>query len=532
MRISTIYINKFKNLSQFNLDFEKSYYVSVLLGKNGTGKSNLLEFITIIFKSLDLASSPANFKEIYKTELESFNEKPSDFGIEYIINSHKILVKLEDNDLKIRNLTRSERITFSKFKDLGEIVFPSHIIGYYSGKNDRFKKVFEKHTDKAKDNIREISNAIFRKNQQENQARKREVTIPDNEKVKIPEEEKLRFLLYANYDLSQLLLLTLFAFRNQKDSIKGLFEEYLKIDGFIHFSITLKSPSFNKEEDGKDTFWGVAGASLRFASFLYRISINSLDLPKEQVKGMNIESSVKEAVTYLIDADTFVKEVLDEFENDESEIFRHLESLILSDLLYEVIIDVKRGDEEISFSNLSEGEQQLISTIGLMMITGRKNSLYLLDEPDTHLNPKWQRDYIKIIKSLVQKKDNSHILMATHSPFISQAVKGSDLILFKKEESATVIQKIHNMHTWKIDQILTSELYELESTRASDVEYSIVRRDQLRSLDRDLRKSESDELKTIDNILEDLGVGRTAHEVKLNDRMKKLSEIFEKADNK
>ncbi len=530
MRISNIYIKKFKNLNQFNLDFENAYYVSVLLGKNGTGKSNLLEFITIIFKSLDLADSPANFKELYKAELESFNEKSSDFRIEYTINTHKVHIKFEGNDLNIRNLTRSERIAFTKFKELGETVFPSHIIGYYSGKNDRFKKVFERHTEKAQDNIREISNANFRKNQQENQARKSGAIIPNNEKVKIPDEENLRSLLYADYDLSQLLLLTLFAFRNQKGSIKSLFDEYLKINGFIRFSITLKSPSFNKEED-KDSFWGVAGASLRFASFLYRISLDSLDLPIEQVKGMYIESSVKEAVTYLIDADKFVEEVLAEFDNDEAEIFRHLESLILSDLLYEVIIDVKRGEEEISFSNLSEGEQQLISTIGLMMITGRKNSLYLLDEPDTHLNPKWQRDYIKIIKSLVQKEDNSHILMATHSPFISQAVE-SDLILFKKVEGVTVVEKIHNMHTWKIDQILTSELFGLESTRSSHIEYVIVRRDQLRSLDRELSKGEADELVEIETILDDLGVGRTAHEVKLNDRMKRLSAIFEKADTK
>ena len=140
--------------------------------------------------------------------------------------------------------------------------------------------MFEKHTENSQDNIREISNAIFRKNQQENQARKRDVVIPDNEKVNIPDEENLRSLLYADYDLSQLLLLTLFAFRNQKESIKELFVEYLKIDGFIRFSITLKSPSFNKEEEGKDTFWGVAGASLRFASFLYRISLDSLDFCK------------------------------------------------------------------------------------------------------------------------------------------------------------------------------------------------------------------------------------------------------------
>jgi predicted ATP-binding protein involved in virulence len=166
------------------------------------------------------------------------------------------------------------------------------------------------------------------------------------------------------------------------------------------------------------------------------------------------------------------------------------------------------------------------------LITGRKNSLYLLDEPDTHLNPKWQRDYIKIIKNLVQEEDKSHILMATHSPFISQAVKDSDLILFKKNEEGTKVEKIGNMHGWKIDQILTSELYELETTRASSIENAIARRDELRSLSRELNDEEKSDLLEIEKSLEGLGVGRTAHEVKLNERMKKLSEIFEKADSK
>ena len=240
---------------------------------------------------------------------------------------------------------------------------------------------------------------------------------------------------------------------------------------------------------------------------------------------MGIESPVKEAVTYLIDADKFVKEALYEFKNDEAELFRHLESLILSDLLYEIIIDVKRGDEEISFSNLSEGEQQMISTIGLMMITGRKNSLYLLDEPDTHLNPRWQRDYIKIIKSLVQEEDNSHVIMATHSPFISQAVKDSDLILFKKEAGKTAVEKIDNMHGWKIDQILTSELYELETTRASDIESKLLRRDELLILD-ELSREEEEEKKLLDIELKNIGVGRNSEEVKTINEMREIARIL------
>lgn len=532
MRINKVSITKYKNLENFKIDFSNSYYVSILLGKNGTGKSNLLEFLTIVFKCLDLSDSPAKFKELYTKELRLFNVDYTDFELEYSINNNIVRFILKNNKLKIRDIGRTANIPFSQFKSKEENLFPAHVVGYSSGKNRRFEDLFDTHIDNAENLIVDIRNAYYRAEQLNQKALEEGVAVPEEKRVEIP-VENFRKLFFAGHRYSQLLLLTLFAFRQNNSAIDTLLKDCLKIDGFERFSVTLKSPGFNSTislDDGIEKFWGVEGSSLKCASFLYRISKRSLRLSSEQTDVMNISSTKKEAITFLVDADKFISSVGDEFNNNESDTFRYLESLFLSDLLQDIVLDVKRAGDVISFSNLSEGEQQMISTLGLMIITGKKNSLYLMDEPDTHLNPKWQRDYVSIIKKLVEGNDNSHVLIATHSPFIPQSIKSSDLILLKQEEGKTIVHKIDNMHTWKIDQILTSEIYELETTRAADIENMIVRRDEILSYNRKLNKEEREELQQIEESIENIGIGRNAAEVKLNERMRKLADIFEKVD--
>ena len=51
MKIQKIIIKGFKNLEDFKLD-TKGNKTTVLIGNNGTGKSNILEAISAIFASL------------------------------------------------------------------------------------------------------------------------------------------------------------------------------------------------------------------------------------------------------------------------------------------------------------------------------------------------------------------------------------------------------------------------------------------------------------------------------------------------
>ena len=74
MRIDKVYIENFKNLKNFNIDFDKDKMKTVLLGQNATGKSNFMEVLVLIFKYLDLSNetkrqSPAfNYSINYKIQ--------------------------------------------------------------------------------------------------------------------------------------------------------------------------------------------------------------------------------------------------------------------------------------------------------------------------------------------------------------------------------------------------------------------------------------------------------------------------------
>ena len=54
-----------------------------------------------------------------------------------------------------------------------------------------------------------------------------------------------------------------------------------------------------------------------------------------------------------------------------------------------------------------------MSVLGLMRFTGRDESLFLLDEPDTHLNPAWKWSYLQLVKDVAQSNTESHIIMTS-----------------------------------------------------------------------------------------------------------------------
>src|SRR5436190_23507829 len=71
MRIDRLYLADFRNLTDFEVDFDQTSVRQVVVGRNGVGKSNLLEALTWIFRDLDL-------------------EEESQFAyeIEYLCNQH------------------------------------------------------------------------------------------------------------------------------------------------------------------------------------------------------------------------------------------------------------------------------------------------------------------------------------------------------------------------------------------------------------------------------------------------------------
>ena len=53
MRLDRLRLTGFKNLTDFEIDFDQGELSTVLIGENGTGKSNVIEALVTIFRDLD-----------------------------------------------------------------------------------------------------------------------------------------------------------------------------------------------------------------------------------------------------------------------------------------------------------------------------------------------------------------------------------------------------------------------------------------------------------------------------------------------
>ena len=186
-----------------------------------------------------------------------------------------------------------------------------------------------------------------------------------------------------------------------------------------------------------------------------------------------------------------------------------MESLFLCDLIDEVRVTVERTDgTRVKFVQMSEGEQQLLTVLGLLLFTQNDESLYLLDEPDTHLNPVWTYDFLKLLQDNI-RAEKGQLIVATHNPLMIGSLRKNQVrVLTQTEDGITAAEPEYDPIGIGVEGLLKSELYGLRSTLAPEV---------LNKLDRHYallgkrNKADGDqvELMRLAVELNDLGVSRT-----------------------
>lgn len=89
-------------------------------------------------------------------------------------------------------------------------------------------------------------------------------------------------------------------------------------------------------------------------------------------------------------------------------------------------------------------------------------AIVLVDEIDLHLHPKWQR---KIFDHLSENFPNTQFIVTAHSPLIVQsAPQDANIVLLRKEGDHVVIDNdIKSVYNWRLDQIMSSDLFDIES---------------------------------------------------------------------
>lgn len=120
-------------------------------------------------------------------------------------------------------------------------------------------------------------------------------------------------------------------------------------------------------------------------------------------------------------------------------------------------VDVKwnrQGDEmtaaPISIEHLSEGEKQVVMTSALVEFWDKENCLFLLDEPDTFLHPKWQSAFLP---EVLQKLERSQAIITTHSALMVSSVKqGSELFVMENGKLIPFGRNTYGLDTNSINQ--------------------------------------------------------------------------------
>lgn len=279
----------------------------------------------------------------------------------------------------VRTNGGDKSVSLSQLKN-GEahVWLPRHVFAYYSGPINRLEEHFREHQRKFYQDLLDDLDRPFRP------------------------------LFYARPVHSQFVLLSFFISEDKK--ARQFLEEHFGILDLESVMFVLREPTWKNTEGGNPRFWGARGVVSGFLDRLYESSLAPMRLSnKPEAKEFEKPRDNEAMYLYIPDQDTLKK--LAPSGKSATEFFKELESTYISKLIEQVRIRVRvrNCDGSLTFRELSEGEQQLLTVVGLLRFTSETESLFLLDEPDTHLNPAWGMKYLRILDDIAEPKSDSQV---------------------------------------------------------------------------------------------------------------------------
>lgn len=516
MQLQRIRIPAFRNLRDLDIVFDTHLQPSVgvpvdappkpirshaLIGQNGTGKSNLIEALITIFRDVDLD-----------------REAAFDYTLEYSIRGHVVRIEADtakqkrpfvwvDGDRVSQEYLIKNDPPGKELPDLrrGPRLLPIHIFAYYSGRNERIEVLFQEHQRRFNQRQEITTDEVLSEHLLESftgseadiraveEAKRRRES-----RLKQAGDDRLRRLFYCRGGHSQLVLLACLLSDDPvfKKVLKNLHIESLESALFV-----LKEPhrlrekrrggKFDEQElsEGDPRFWYARGNVVsEFLDNLWQVAWAPIE--QEATKQIDFRGRTeKQKQLYLFVPSQEKLKKLGELVGSTDSFFRYAEGAYIGDLIDEVRITVKKRDEhggKVSFTQLSEGELQILTVLGLMRITREDHCLFLLDEPDTHLNPIWKLRYFDDIEGVLTSDDGalmqgeSQTLITTHDPMMVGSLKREQVHILRRDANRTVVD-IPDEHPqgMGVTGLLKSELFGLSSTLDIETERRLFRRNEL-----------------------------------------------------
>ncbi|MDQ7746332.1 restriction system-associated AAA family ATPase [Hydrogenophaga pseudoflava] len=474
----------------------------VCAGRNGSGKSNLLEALAAIFYQLELLRVRRSFlPEVFQYDpvdnpqgIKEGAGFPNAFELEYQIYPSTFslaalgrlatvrVVKLKDESPRMYWTNAQEFIHLAD--GLGEgglcgeqhrdFLLPDFVVGYSSGENEILSLPFFK--------MRFIQFD--------------EYWTSLREGLPYPGRPETR-LTYLDSSFSQAILLCNLLFAG--DGREELFTRDIGIEALKEFRIVLKRyvllneaqarpfirPIERSTASSDEAFWmGRSAVSIDHKTGLYQLDVLRLleeQNPKERRMSQYPLDALRRCATlefYDEATDTLIldywvnpatQQAFRESFSDARTLFQAFQVLLtlnlytVSDQLksdlyrsdsqyvsetvpklasdervmrFKFVRFAKKGVKEaLMLKSLSDGEHQLLHSLGLCLLFRDTNSLFLLDEPETHFNPDWRASFISRLRQGLRGREGAsqEMLITTHSPFLISDSKPEKVLVFEKD---------------------------------------------------------------------------------------------------
>lgn len=137
-----------------------------------------------------------------------------------------------------------------------------------------------------------------------------------------------------------------------------------------------------------------------------------------------------------------------------------------------------RDGRVVSYDDLSDGEAQLLQVLAILTLYKDEQTLFLFDEPETHLNPAWRTHFYRFLQqALGPENENGQVFVATHSPFMISSLHQQSVFMFKRNEDRSIGYRPPSEETYGASfDVLIKQFFGLESLISHSVVEEIRRR--------------------------------------------------------
>lgn len=375
MRLKSVFISQYKNLKNFTLSFDGASFIDLLVGKNGSGKSNLFEALIEIFRHL--------------YEFDNKGEIGFEYAVKYEISGAETEIAWRGGKLSVNGTAR---------KTIGDTSLPDNVLIYYSGHNDTVSDLVQRYEADFSKRIKGANSSESR----------RFIGIGSEYKQLLlavllaqPTENRARHYICQKLGIHKLGM--------RKPGTNKLTEPVLRLA--LERPTYASGDKFNIEYNNEDDrYWKAEGITKGFLDRLTQCVVQSPG-------GMTVsEGYFASDDRYILYVD--IAKLQQGFADfTAQELFRQFDNLKTLGMLADISVPlILNSGLDANIAHFSDGQFQSVYIYSIVELFKDRNCLTLLDEPDAFLHPEWQFDFLQQVFDITDAAaKTSHVLMTSHS---------------------------------------------------------------------------------------------------------------------